>query len=83
MTLGWGHVWLQGPNLNKFGKCRLDDATYQISRLLALLFHTRRLFHVSLYIRLCKTCDSQGGAIFRAQEHNLDKLGEGPLDYAT
>ena len=27
-------------------------------------FQTRRFFHVSLYISLCKTCDPQGRAIF-------------------
>ena len=33
MTLGQGHFWPQGHNLNKFGIGPLGDATLQISRL--------------------------------------------------
>ena len=43
---GRGHFWLKGYNLNKVGRGPLGDATYQISRLLALWFQTRRFFHI-------------------------------------
>ena len=33
VTLGQGHFWPQGHNLNKLGRGPLGDATYQISRL--------------------------------------------------
>ena len=33
VTLGWGHFWTQGYNLNNLGGSPLVDATYQISRL--------------------------------------------------
>ena len=33
-------------NLNKLARCPLSDATYQISRLYAVWFQTRRFFHV-------------------------------------
>ena len=33
---GMGPFWPQGHNLNKLGRCPLDDATYQISKLYAL-----------------------------------------------
>ena len=61
VTLGAGHFWSQGYNLNKLGSCLLGVATYQISWLYALWFQTRKCFRVSPYIRLCKTCDSGAG----------------------
>ena len=33
VTLGPGHYWPQGDNLNKLGRGLLGHATYQISRL--------------------------------------------------
>ena len=33
VTPGLAHFWLQGHDLNKFGRGLLGDATYQISRL--------------------------------------------------
>ena len=36
----------KGHNLNRLGRSPLDDATYQILRLKALWFQTRRFFHV-------------------------------------
>ena len=41
------HFGLQGHNLNKLGKGLLDDASYQLLRLYALWFKTRRFFNVS------------------------------------
>ena len=41
-----GHFWPQGHNLNKLGRGLLVDATYQISSLYAVLFQTRRFFHI-------------------------------------
>ena len=38
----------QGHNLNNLSRGPLDDAIYQIWKLWALLFQTRRLFNVSL-----------------------------------
>ena len=38
----------QGYNLNKLGRGPLDDATYQILRLYALWFKTRRFPYISL-----------------------------------
>ena len=57
-----GHLWPQGYNLNKL----LDDTTYQKSRLYALWFYTRRIFHIAPYLNLCKICDPCGRAIFCA-----------------
>ena len=36
----------QGYNLNKLGRGPLGDATYKISRFLALWFQKRRFFHI-------------------------------------
>ena len=33
LTMGLGHFWPHGYNLNKLGRGPLDDTTYQISRL--------------------------------------------------
>ena len=63
MTPGAGHFWPQGHNLNKLVRGPQGDATYQISKLQALWFQTRRFF-VSPYISLCKACDPWGMAIF-------------------
>ena len=46
VTPGQGHILPQGHNLIKLGRGLLGDATYQISRLYALWFQTRRFFHV-------------------------------------
>ena len=67
---------------NKLGRDKLDDATYQISRLKALWFQTRRFFHVFTILSLCKICDPWGGANFN-QGNYLNKLGRGPLGDAT
>ena len=61
---GWGRFWPQGYSLNKLGRRPLDNASYQISWLLALWFQTRRIFHVHPYISLFKACDPWNGAIF-------------------
>ena len=60
---GQGHFWPQGHNLNKLVRGLQGDATYQISKLYALWFQTRRLFYVSPYISLCKACDPWSVAI--------------------
>ena len=44
--VGQSQFGRQGHNLNKHGKGLLDDASYQILRLYALWFQTRRFFHV-------------------------------------
>ena len=62
--LGRGHFWPNGRNWNKLGIAILGDATYQISRLYAFRFQTKRFFHVFPYIGLCILRDPQGGAIF-------------------
>ena len=48
----------------KLGRGPQGDALYQISRLKALRFQTRKIFHVSPYISLCKGFDSRGAIIF-------------------
>ena len=48
------NFWPQGDNLNKLGRCPLGEATYQISRLYALCFQTRRyvmFFSVQVYVK--------------------------------
>ena len=42
----------------------------------------KKIFSWSPYIRLCKTCDPGAGP-FLVTEHNLYKLGRGPLGHAT
>ena len=66
VTLGAGPFLAQGYNLNKLGKSPLGDATYQISRLEALRFQRRRLFHVFPCISLCKTIVTPGVRPFLA-----------------
>ena len=53
----------------------LDDAKYQISRLLALWFQTRTFFSQFPYISLCKHVTPLG--------YNLNKLGRSLLGDAT
>ena len=43
---GQSHFGPQGHYLNKRGRSLLDDTSYQILRLYALWFQTRRFFHV-------------------------------------
>ena len=75
----------RGIILNKLGRGPqpVGDATYQISRLYAIRFQTRRFFYVFSYISLCKTCDPVGEAIFGPRGHNLNKHGRGQLGNAT
>ena len=49
---GMGHFWPQGHTLNKLGRGLLYCATYQISRLYALWFQTRR-FYINFLYTLC------------------------------
>ena len=77
-----GQFWPQRHNLNKLGRGLLGHTTYQISRLLALWFQTRRFLHDFPYISLCKTCNTQAG-LFWPQGHILNKLSRGSLGHAT
>ena len=43
---GQAHFWPKGHNLIMLGRGLLDNATYQISRLLNLWFQTRRFLYV-------------------------------------
>ena len=81
-TPGTGSVWPQGHNLNKLGRGPLGNATYQISRIEALRFQTRRFFHVFPKIGLCKKCDPGAGHIW-PPGYNLNKLGRSLLGDAT
>ena len=58
--------------MNNLARGPLGDATYQISRIYALRFQTRRCFHVLPYIRICKTCDPRAGH-FWPKGHDLKK----------
>ena len=60
----------------KPGKGPLDDTTYQISKLYALWFQTRKIFHVAPFISLCKTRDPRGRAIFGNRAIILTNLVE-------
>ena len=43
-TLGAGHFWQQGYNLNNLGRGLLGDASYKLPRLYALWFQKRIFF---------------------------------------
>ena len=60
----------------------LGNATFQLSRLCALWFQTRRYFHVSLYKHML-SMRTRWRSHFGPQEHHLNKLGRGLLDDAT
>ena len=45
LTPRQGYIWPQGHILNKLGRGLLGDATYQITRVYALSFKTRRDVH--------------------------------------
>ena len=57
----WGHFWPQEHNLNKLDGGPLDEASYQISR---LVVSDKNIFSCFPYISLCKICDPRGVAIF-------------------
>ena len=59
----------------------LDDTKYQIPRLYAKWFLTRRFICVP-YINLWKTCES-GAGHFWAKGNNFNKISRGLLDDAT
>ena len=82
MTLGQGHFWPQGHNLNKLGRGPLGDATYHISSL-TLMVSEKKIFQCFPYLlSLCKQLDTRAGH-FWPQGHHLDKLGRGSLGDAT
>ena len=76
MTPRAGQILAQGYHLSKIGRGLRGDATYQISRLFALGFQTRRFFSHFPYISLCKACDPRGWAIFRPKTIMLTHLVE-------
>ena len=47
----------QGYNLNKFGRGPLDEATYQISKMWAFWFQTKRFFNFSVKKSIFSFCD--------------------------
>jgi len=49
VTPGLGQFRPQGHNLNNFGRGPLDDATYQIWKLCALWFQTRRFLKIAFW----------------------------------
>ena len=57
LNLGQAHFWPKGHNLNKLGRGPLDGATYQISRLYALWFQTRRFLKFSSWKSIFSLCD--------------------------
>ena len=73
-----GRFWPQGHNFNKLGRSPVDDATYQISMLLALKFQTRRFFMFPIYkpTCICKTCDAGGGGGGGGEEVTFGKRGK-------
>ena len=71
---GRAHVFTWGHNLNK-----LDNVTYQISRLSAMWFLARRFFSCFSFISLC---DPRGRPIFGPSAIILINLVEVPLDDA-
>ena len=68
--------------MNKRGRGLLGDATYQISRIQALWFQTRRFFHVFPIYAYVKHMTPRAGH-FYPQGYNLNKLGRGLLGGAT
>ena len=54
---GRGHFLPQGYNLNKLGIGPLGDATYQISKLLALRFQRIRFLKFSSWKSIFSLCD--------------------------
>ena len=67
-----------GLILNKLGRSQLGDASNQLSRLQALWFQTRRLFHVfpiKAYVKYVPP----GRGHFWLKGHNLNKIEIGPL----
>ena len=57
VTAGQAHFWPKGHNLNTFGRGPLDDATYQISRLLPLLFLARIFLKLSFRKSIFSLCN--------------------------
>ena len=72
MTPAVGPFLSKGHYLNKRGRSLLGNATYQISRLLALLFQTVSVCfpYISLYQNMCP----QRQAHFWPQRDHLNKL---------
>ena len=55
--LGQGWIWPKGHYLNKLGIDLPGDATYQISRLQAVWFQTRRFLKFSSWKSIFSLCD--------------------------
>ena len=75
------HFWSYGHNFNKISRSLLADATYEITRLYAKWFRTRR-FVCDPYINLWKTCESVADH-FWSYGHNFKRISRSLLDDAT
>ena len=71
----------QGHHMNKLGRGRLGDATYQISKLCTFYFQRRRFLKFSFFVPMLQTCDPGAGPILTPGA-SYD-LGRGPLGDAT
>ena len=82
MTPGAGPFFGPGVFLNKLGRGLVSDATYQISRIYALLDSDKKNFPRFPYINQCKIFDPRGGASFGPKDKILNKIGRGILNNA-
>ena len=80
-TLGRGHVWPNGHNMNNFVEVYwvMLHTKYQGSKSYGF---RKEEFFMFPYISLCKTCDPRERAICGPGEY-LNKLGRGILGNAT
>ena len=49
MAPGWGHLWPQGHNLNKYGRGLLGDAVITNIKALGLLVSDKKIFQCFSY----------------------------------
>ena len=63
VTLGRGHFWLKGYNLNKLSRfirlCLMPKI-----KVLGLMISDKKIFSMFPYISLCKECDPGAGAFW-------------------
>ena len=81
-TLGRGHFWPQGYNLNNRDRGSLDDATYQIVKAGAFYFQTRTFLKFFPYMSL-ENKWPPGRGNFWPQGFNLNTPDRGLLEDAT
>ena len=74
VTPGAGQFWPHGHYLNKFGRGPHVDATYQISRLLALWFQTKRFLKFSSRKSIFGLCDLD----YATERSHLNNYQRGP-----